>query len=56
MSINLRSPYFISEWATGLSYGTLDVSIWDGSSANPVTAQYNLRKSIIRNSESGPGF
>mgnify|MGYP003630600332 FL=1 len=47
MSINLRSPYFISEWATGLSYGTLDVSIWDGSSANPVTAQYNLRKSII---------
>lgn len=47
MAINLRSPSFISEWATGLSYGTLDISIWEGSSASPVTAQYSLRKSVL---------
>ena len=47
MAINLRSPYYTSTAVTNTAYATLDISIWEGSSASPVTAQYNLRKSII---------
>jgi hypothetical protein len=47
MAINLRSPYYTGTAITGTAYATLDISIWEGSSASPVTAQYNLRKSIV---------
>lgn len=50
MAINLRSPYFTSTSIANTAYATLDISIWEGSSASPVTAQYNLRKNVIGSS------
>ena len=47
MAINLRSPYYTGTAIATTAYATLDISIWEGSSASPVTAQYNLRKSIV---------
>ena len=47
MAINLRSPYYQGTIVANTAYTTLDVSIWDGSVTSPVTAQYNLRKSVI---------
>ena len=47
MAINLRSPYRLSTNVAATSYGTLAISIWEGSSASPVTAQYNLRKDLV---------
>ena len=45
MAINLRSPYIVGTSVANTSYATLDISIWQGSSASPVAAQYSLRKS-----------
>ena len=50
MAINLRSPYYTSTSIANTAYATLDISIWEGSSASPVTAQYNLRKNVIGSS------
>ena len=47
MAINLRSPHYVTTTVTNTAYATLDISIWEGSSASPVTAQYNLRKSVV---------
>ena len=47
MAINLRSPYYTGTDIASTSYTTIAISIWEGSSASPVTAQYNLRKGII---------
>ena len=47
MAINLRSPYYKTSAIANTAYATLAVSIWEGDSSTPVTAQYNLRKSII---------
>tara|TARA_R110000796_G_scaffold230582_1_gene348252 strand:+ start:861 stop:1991 length:1131 start_codon:yes stop_codon:yes gene_type:complete len=44
MAINLRSPYVVNTAIEGTAYATLDISIWEGSSLSPVTAQYSLRK------------
>ena len=50
MAINLRSPYYISTAIPNTAYATLDISIWSGSSASPVTAQYSLRKNAVGSS------
>ena len=50
MAINLRSPYYTSTSTALTAYGTLAISIWEGSSGSPVTAQYNLRKNVIGSS------
>ncbi|MDB4299389.1 hypothetical protein N9931_00550 [bacterium] len=50
MAINLRSPYYKSTSIANTAYATLDISIWEGSSASPVTAQYNLTKNVIGSS------
>lgn len=50
MAINLRSPYYTSTSIANTAYATLDISIWEGSSASPVTAQYSLRKNVIGSS------
>jgi|TARA_B110000967_G_C18790753_1_gene513200 hypothetical protein len=47
MAINLRSPHYTSTVVSNTAYTTLDVSIWSGSVTSPVTAQYNLRKSVV---------
>ena len=47
MAINLRSPYYTSTAVSNTAYTTLDISIWNGSVTSPVTAQYNLRKSVV---------
>ena len=47
MAINLRSPHYKTSAIANTAYATLAVSIWEGDSSTPVTAQYNLRKSII---------
>ena len=47
MAINLRSPHYKTSAIATTAYATLAVSIWEGDSSTPVTAQYNLRKSII---------
>ena len=47
MAINLRSPYYTSASEATTAYATLDISIWNGDKNTPVTAQYNLRKSVI---------
>ena len=47
MAINLRSPYYKTSAIANTAYVTLAVSIWEGDSSTPVTAQYNLRKSVI---------
>ena len=47
MAINLRSPYFTGTAIPNSAYATLDISIWEGSSASPVAAKYNLRKKVI---------
>ena len=47
MAINLRSPYYTSTSISNTAYTTLDISIWSGSVTSPVTAQYNLRKSVV---------
>ena len=47
MAINLRSPYYTSTIISNTAYTTLDISIWSGSVTSPVTAQYNLRKSVV---------
>jgi hypothetical protein len=47
MAINLRSPYYTGTDIASTSYTTIAISIWEGSSSSPVTAQYNLRKGII---------
>ena len=47
MAINLRSPYYTSTSEATTAYATLDISIWNGDKNTPVTAQYNLRKSVI---------
>ena len=52
MAIKLRSPYYTGTAIPNTAYATLDISIWEGSSASPVTAQYNLRKSIVGTSTS----
>ena len=44
MAINLRSPYVVNTAISATAYATLDISIWEGSSLSPVTAQYSLRK------------
>ena len=50
MAINLRSPYYEGTSITNTSYVVLDMSIWSGSSASPVSAQYTLTKSVIGSS------
>ena len=50
MAINLRSPYYTSISIANTAYATLGISIWEGSSASPVTAQYSLRKNVIGSS------
>ena len=52
MAINLRSPYYTGTTIATTAYATLDISIWEGSVTTPVTAQYNLRKSIVGTSTS----
>jgi hypothetical protein len=47
MAINLRSPHYKGTAIANTAYATLAISIWEGDSSTPVTAQYNLRKSII---------
>ena len=47
MAINLRSPYYTGTAIPNTAYATLDISIWNGSLYSPVTAQYNLRKSVV---------
>ena len=47
MAINLRSPYYVGLEVANTAYATLDISIWEGSLYSPVTAQYNLRKSVV---------
>ena len=47
MAINLRSPHYKTSAIANTTYATLAISIWEGDSSTPVTAQYNLRKSII---------
>ena len=47
MAINLRSPHYKTSAIANTAYATLAISIWEGDSSTPVTAQYNLRKSII---------
>ena len=47
MAINLRSPHYTSTAVSNTAYTTLDISIWNGSVTSPVTAQYNLRKSVV---------
>ena len=47
MAINLRSPYYVGLEVVNTAYATLDISIWEGSLYSPVTAQYNLRKSVV---------
>ena len=47
MAINLRSPHYTSTVVSNTAYTTLDISIWSGSVTSPVTAQYNLRKSVV---------
>ena len=46
--INARSPYYVSITNAAISYATLDISIWSGSSATVATenTSYSLRKSI----------
>ena len=46
MAINLRSPYYTSTSEATTAYATLDISIWNGDKNTPITAQYNLRKSV----------
>ena len=50
MAINLRSPYYIGTSIATTAYVTLDISIWQGSSASPVAAQYNLSKNVLAGS------
>lgn len=50
MAINLRSPYYIGTSIATTAYATLDISIWQGSSATPVAAQYNLSKNVLAGS------
>ena len=49
MAINLRSPYYTGTAMTNTASATLDITIWEGSSAlTPLPApQYSLRKSAI---------
>ena len=47
MAINLRSPYYTSTSEGTTAYATLDISIWNGDKNDTITAQYNLRKSVI---------
>ena len=49
MAINLRSPYYTGTAVTNTASATLDITIWEGSSAlTPLPApQYSLRKSAI---------
>ena len=46
--INARSPYYVSITNAAISYATLEISIWSGSSATVATENtlYSLRKSI----------
>ena len=46
--INARSPYYVSITNAAISYATLDISIWSGSSATVATGNtsYSLKKSI----------
>lgn len=46
--INARSPYYVSITNAAISYATLEISIWSGSSATVATenTSYSLRKSI----------
>ena len=46
--INARSPYYVSITNAAISYATLDISIWSGSSATVATenTSYSLKKSI----------
>lgn len=46
--INARSPYYVSITNAAISYATLEISIWSGSSATIATENtlYSLRKSI----------
>lgn len=46
--INARSPYYVSITNAAISYATLEISIWSGSSATIATenTSYSLRKSI----------
>ena len=46
--INARSPYYVSITNNTISYATLDISIWSGSSATVATenTSYSLKKSI----------
>lgn len=46
--INARSTYYVSITNAAISYATLDISIWSGSSATVATenTSYSLRKSI----------
>jgi hypothetical protein len=50
MAINLRSPYYQGTSTASTAYTTMAISIWEGSSASPVTAQYNLKKSVVGSS------
>ena len=47
MAINLRSPYYTGTAIANTAYATLDITIWEGLSTDVVTAQYNLRKSVV---------
>ena len=47
MAINLRSPHYKTSAIANTAYATLAISIWEGDSSDNVTAQYNLRKSVI---------
>ena len=44
--INARSPYYVSITNAAISYATLDISIWSGSSATVATenTSYSLKK------------
>ena len=46
--INARSPYYVSITNAAISYATLDISIWSGSSASVATenTSYSLKKYI----------
>ena len=46
--INARSPYYVSITNAAISYATLDISIWSGSSATVATenTSYSLKKYI----------
>jgi hypothetical protein len=50
MAINLRSPYYTGTSVASTSYTTISIAVWDGAFSSPVTAQYNLRKSVVNGS------